>query len=64
MLGRLLVNFYLDSLYGFISIGFPLDILQAIQSANRELRRRITILRKPRRCIRYRGNPSAGRCTC
>jgi len=27
------MNFYFDSLYRFISIGFPANILQAIQSA-------------------------------
>jgi hypothetical protein len=33
MSGRLLVNLYLDSLYGF-TVGFPPDILQATQPAN------------------------------
>jgi len=31
--GRFLVNLYLNSLYCFISVGFPPNILQAIQSA-------------------------------
>jgi hypothetical protein len=34
---RLLVNFNLDSLYRFISVGFPPNILQAIQSSKNSL---------------------------
>jgi hypothetical protein len=35
--GRLVMNFYLDPLYRFVSVGFPPNIFQATQSAKNSL---------------------------